>query len=132
MKKEQAQSFEVAPYSDTEFGTTEAHKVLMQIFKDLKRDSPAHAVWGDMVGDQLRIHHQTTVVNLPQRMNQVEEECEQIFKSTVSHVKSEFKSRTGKALKLAEDKELRGHTTQKVSLNQRYYYTSWRSYHVSF
>jgi len=132
MKKEQAQSFEVAPYSDTEFGITEAHKVLLQIFKDLERDSPAHAVWGDMVGDQLRIRHQTVVVNLPMKQNQVEEECDQVFKSTVSHLKKEFKDRTGKALKLAEDKELRGHTAQKVSLNQRYYYTAWRSYAVSF
>jgi hypothetical protein len=132
MKKPEPQGYEVAPYSDVEFGTYEAHKVIMQIFHDLVRDSPAHAVWGDMVGDQLRIRHQTVVVNLPMKVAQTEDECEQVFKSTVSWLKKEFKDRTGKALKLAEDKELRGHTTQKVSLNLRYYYTAWRSYAVSF
>lgn len=131
-KKQEPQSFEVAGYSDVEFGVNEAHKAITQIFRDLERDSPAHAVWPSMTGDQLQIHYHTYVMNLPVHMKRIEGEADEIFKSTVAHLKKEFRARTGKALKLAEQKDLANRAVEKVSLNERYYYKAWRVYKVSF
>lgn len=126
MSKQEPQSFEVAGYSDTEIGAAEAFKVIKQIFADLGRDAPAHAVWVDMTGDLVKIHYHTYVVNLPVYFKRVEEESNEILKRTVAHLKKEFKERTGKALKLTEQKELANHAVEKVSLNERYYYKCWR------
>ncbi len=132
MPKVEPQTFEVAPYSDVGFGVKEAHQVIAQIFRDIVRDCPAHAVWGDMTGDKLKVHYMVYAMHLPVRMKQIEEEADQVFKSTVSHLKKEFKARTGKTLALKEDKDLADHSVQKVSLNVRYMYTAWRFYDASF
>lgn len=136
MPKVEPQSFEVAPYSDVEFGMKEAQQVVAQvigqIFADLKRDAPAHAVWGDMTGNQLKIHYHVYTMHLPVRMKQIEEEANEVFKQTVSFLKKEFKSRTGKTLKLSEQKELANRAIEKVSLNERYAYKAWRFYELSF
>ncbi len=131
MNKE-PQSFEVAPYSDVGLGINEAFKVIKQIMGDLQRDAPAHAVWADMAGDKLKIHYLTYVAFLPANVKRVEEECDLVFKSTASYLKREFKARTGKALKLAEVRELANHSVEKTSLNERYYYKAWRFYDISF
>lgn len=132
MIRKEPQTFEVAGYSDVEFGMAEAQRVIAQIFKDIERDCPAHAVWGDFTGDQLKVHYMTYVMHLPSRTKQVEEEAEEVFKQTVSHVKKEFKARTGKVLKLKEQRDLAGHAAEKVSLNQRFYYKAWCFYQISF
>jgi RIO-like serine/threonine protein kinase len=128
MSKQEPQTFEVAGYSDVEFGVAEAYKVIKQIFADLGRDAPAHAVWADMTGDLLKIHYHTYVINLPVHYKKVEEEANEILKRTVTHLKKEFKSRTGKALKITEQKDLANHAVEKVSLNERYYYKAWCVY----
>ena len=132
MNKPDPQTFEVAPYSDVDFGINEAHKVIKQIFVDLVRDAPAHAVWADMTGDLMKLHYHTYVMHLPSRIKIIEDECDQIFKGTLAHLKKEFKARTGKTLKLAEQKALANRAVEKVSLNERYYYKAWRCYTVSF
>ena len=130
MNKE-IQSFEVAEYSDTEMGIQEAHKVIIQIFKDIGRDVPNCAVWADISGDLLKIHFHTYVVNLPVHMKRIEEEANEALKQAVAHLKKEFKSRTGQALKISEEKELANRTVEKVSLNERYYYRAWRVFQIS-
>lgn len=126
MSKQEPQTFEVAAYSDVDFGIAEANKVIKQIFADIARDAPAHAVWATMSGPQLKIIYHTYVVNLPQHRKVIEEQSNEIFKSTISHLKKEFKSRTGKALKLTEEKEMANSAVEKVSLNERYYFRAWR------
>lgn len=132
MSKQEAQSFEVAPYSDVEFGIAEAQKVIAQIFRDIVRDAPAHAVWADLTGDTLKIHYHTYVMHLPSRRKLIAEEANDVFKQTVAYLKKEFKARTGKALKLSEQKELANDAVEKVSLNERYYYKAWRFYKLGF
>jgi hypothetical protein len=48
----------------------------------------------------------------------------------VKHLKKEYKARTKKTLNLKENKERANYTVQKVSLNERYYYVSWRCYEL--
>lgn len=132
MAKKEPQSFEVAGYSDVEFGVAEAQKVIVQIFRDIERDCPAHAVWADVVGDQLKIHYHTYTMFLPARIKEIEGEADEVFKQTVSYLKKEFRARTGKALKLKEQKELGNRAIERVSLNERYYYRAWRFYEMNF
>ena len=132
MKKKEPQSFEVAGYSDVEFGITEAQRAIVQIFRDIGRDCPAHAVWGDVIGDQLKIHYMTYTMHLPRRIKEIEAETDEILKQTVIYLKKEFRERTGKALKLKEQKELGNHAIERVSLNERYIYRAWRFYEMSF
>ncbi len=127
MNKE-PQTFEVAGYSDVDMGVAEAFKVIKQSVADIVRDSPAHAINVSMTGDLLRVVYSTTIVNLPVRRQQTEVEVHEIFKQTVALLKKEFKERTGKALKLTEQKELGNYTVNKTSLNERYTYTAWRVY----
>jgi len=130
MSKQEPKTFEVAGYSDVDFGIAEAAKVVQQIFKDLARDAPAHAIWASMSGPQLKIHYHTYVVDLPSHMQRVEEEANGVFKSALAHLKKEFKARTGKVLKLVEQKEQANHAVEKVSLNARYYYKAWRVFEL--
>lgn len=132
MSKQEAQGFEVAGYSEEQFGTAEAAKVINQFFYDVIRDSPAHAVKGTLVGDKLRISYMTSVVHLPVHIKRTKEIADDIFKSTVKALKDEFHKRTGRTLKLKEDKELGSDSVEKVSLNERYYYKEWRFYTYSF
>jgi len=126
------QTFEVAGYSDVDFGVNEAFKVLKQIEADIVRDSPAHAIRVAMTGDLFKIFYTTTVVDLPSRRQQVEEQCHEIFKQTVAMFKKEFKERSGKTLKLTEQKELANSAANKTSLNIRYTYQAWRFYKLGF
>jgi hypothetical protein len=132
MSKKETQSFEVTQYSDVEFGIQQAHQVIIQIYKDLVRDAPAHAVWAGLVGNQLTVRYHTYTMFLPSRAKQIEEEADTVLKESVKHLKAEFKQRTGKTLKLSEQKELANHSVEKVSLNERYYYKAWRVYTISF
>jgi hypothetical protein len=128
----EAQGYEVAPYSDTEFGPYEAFKVLKQSIVDLVRDSPAHSVRADWVGDKVRVTFQSFVALYPIHRNQVDTEANEVQKQTVSYLKKEFKARTKKTLKLKEVKELGDYSVQKTSLNERYIYTCWRFYEISW
>lgn len=136
MNKNEPQTFEVTEYSDPEFGIVEAHQVIMQIFKDLARDMPAQAVWAKMSGDQLTINYHTYEMHVPVKMAQISEEGRTIIKEAEKHLKKEFRSRTGVALKLKmepslEEQVKRNYTVQKVSLNERYYYNAWRTFTVT-
>ena len=129
---EKAQGFEVAPYSDVGFGPYEAFKVIKQIVWDLVRDTPAHSVRVDWVGDKLRVTFQTFVALYPYHKNRVDEEAMEVQKSMAAYLKKEFKVRTKKALKLKEVKELGNDSVQKTSLNERYIYTCWKFYDISW
>jgi len=126
------QTFEVAGYSDVDFGINEAFKVLKQIVADVVRDSPAHSIGLSMTGDLVRLHYIDAVVNLPAVRQQTEDQAQEVFKQTVTMLKKEFKERTGKTLKLTEQKELGNYSVQKTSLNLRYTYTAWRFYKLGF
>jgi hypothetical protein len=69
-------------------------------------------------------------MHLPVRMREVEAQAKTILDEMVKHLKKEYKARTKKTLNLKENKERANYTVQKVSLNERYYYVSWRCYEL--
>jgi hypothetical protein len=125
-------SFEVTEYSNPEMSYADAYQVIRQIMVDMVHDVPTVGVWIDMTGNQLKIHYHDYVVKLPQVMKQTVDRSETAISEVMKHIKAEFKRRTGKALKLKEDKELYNYSVEKVSLNERYYFKCWRVFEVSF
>jgi hypothetical protein len=136
MNKNEPQTFETTEYSDPEFGVNEAHQAILQIFKDIARDQPAHAVWAKMSGDQLTINYHTYEMHLPVRMADIKSTAKTVIDESVKYLKKEFRARTDKALKLTlsggdiTEQTDRNYTVQKVSLNERYYYNAWRVFTV--
>jgi len=131
-KKPEAQSFEVAEYSEPALDNQEVYSVIKQVFVDMQRTQSQHAVWADWSGDMLKIHYHSFEAFMPEKMRDVEQRANEIITNTVKILKKEFKERTGKTLKLADQKEMADSAREKVSLNQRYYYKAWRFYKISF
>ena len=131
-KKPEPQSYEIAEYSEPELDNNEAYRVIKQIFVDIQRGQAQNAVWADWTGDMLKIHYHSYEMFLPENIRQIEERADEIIKNTVKMIKKEFKDRTGKALKLVEQKDMVDSAREKVSLNQRFYFKAWRFYKISF
>jgi hypothetical protein len=125
-------SFDVTQYSDPEMGYAEAARVIKQITVDMVHDKPSIGMWSTMVGNHLRLHYHEYVMNLPVHIKETAGRADDAFKALSKHIRNEFKIRTGKALKLIERDEFDNYTVEKVSLNERYYYRTWRVYEVSF
>lgn len=125
-------SFETTDYSSPEMSMADAYQVIRQIVVDMVHDVPTVGVHADMTGNQLKLHYMDYVQNLPVHLKQTVDRSETALRELAKHIKAEFKSRTGKVLRLKEDKDLHNYTVEKVSLNERYYYRSWRVYEVSF
>ena len=131
-KKPVAQSYEVAEYSESALDNNEAYRVIKQVFVDIQRTQAQHAIGADWTGDMLKIKYMSYEMFMPEKMREVEQRADEIFKNTVKMLKKEFKDRTGATLKLVEQKEMGDSSREKVSLNQRYYFKAWRFYKISF
>lgn len=125
-------SFERTEYSDPEMSMADAYQVLRQIMVDMDHDVPNVGVWADMTGNQLKLHYMDYVQNLPVHLKTTVDRANTALTELKKHLKAEFKRRTGKTLKLDEQKDLENYTVEKVSLNERYYYRTWRVFEVSF
>lgn len=125
------ETFEKTEYSKPALDLGQVSGVVKQIFIELQRTRPNIAIWADMQGDLLKLHYKAYVMHLPVRLKQVEEEANGLMKEAMKHLKSEFKSKTKADLKVVEKKDLANYTVEKVSLNERYYYTRWCVYEVS-
>lgn len=127
------ESFEIQEYGDQPTAY-ETIKVVKQIAQDYRDSNPvtSHAVKFDFIGNSLKVTIALFEMHLPSRMKIVEDMAFQYQKSCVSHLKKEFKKRTKRDLGLKEDKDKSGYHTEKVSLNERYYYVCWYFYNLDF
>ena len=127
-KTVEPQGWEIAAYSEPELDNNGAYRVIKQIFVDIQRGQSQNAVWADWTGDMLKIHYHSYEMFMPERMKEISARSEEVFKQTVKMLKKEFKDRTGKTLKLVEEKEFADSACEKVSLNQRFYYKIGRAH----
>ena len=125
----EVESYEVqgTPYEQT------ADKIAMinQLTEDMISD---HAGYGFKVkfhsGDQMTVTYHCFEMDLPLRIKEVESQSETLLNGYVKRLKSDYKSRVGVTLKLKERKDERCGSTEKVSLNNRYYFRSSRTYEI--
>lgn len=124
------QSFEVlgTPYDQKEDVVASVH----QVVEDMISSDPACGFKAKFHGeDQMTVFYHAYEMDLPSRIKQVEEQAEDRFKDFQKNLKKQYKEHTGHTLKLKELKDMRNHSVEKVSLNSRYYYRSWRVFELS-
>jgi hypothetical protein len=123
------ESFEVQEYGN-EHETQSRFGVIYQIVEQMLRESPAAGCRASLHGNLLRITYNAYESLLPTRLKQVEDAAKQYLNSTISNLKKEYRKKRGKVLELKERKELANYSVEKVSLNERYVYSSWRFYEI--
>ena len=126
------ESFEVQEYNDVR-EPYETYRVLKQILSDYQNENPvvSSAFRIQFVGDQMKVFYTCLEVSLPHRMAEVEKQANDAHKDFLRHMKSEFKKRTKHPLTATEQKDMADYSVQKVNLNERYYFSSWRFYKIS-
>ncbi len=126
------ESFEVQEYNDVR-EPYDMYRVLKQIVEDHKKDCPvtSQAFRIQFVGDQMKVYFTTLETMLPHRMAEVEKVAADSHRDFLKYIKKEFKSRTKRVLDCKEQKDQADYSVQKVSLNERYYFSSWRFYTIS-
>lgn len=131
------ESFEVTEYDPEDLPVAEQLSVMKQIMEDRKLDPstvglPTENFVMTLQGDQMRLawHSYEMYLNQHDRMRDVEKTAEKCLGECLKYLKKEFKKRTKKSLSVKEMKDLRSNSVQKVSLNDRYYFISWRVFSI--
>ena len=130
MKKTTPESYEVASYSEDSNKEYDKIAVINQIMKDKAKESPEFAIFCKFTGNFLQIYYNYYGMCVPVRMKEIERQAKEILDESIKFLKKEFKLKTKDNLNLKEDKSKANYTLQKVSLNERYYYVSWRFYEL--
>lgn len=123
------ESFEVTEYG-TKYRPQDRFGLIYQIIEQMQRESPVYGCRASFSGNLLRITYNCYESMLPTRMRQVEDQAKQVLNSCISLLKKEYRRLSGKVLTLNEQKNLANYTVQKVSLNERYIFSSWRFYEL--
>lgn len=112
-------------------------RLLAQIAADKVRDFPTSTVHLTMKGGDVRLTYISYEMFLPQKIAQVDAECDTSIKEMVKYLKKEYKTRSKKTLELKERKDKvgekainSGRTIEKVSMNHRYMYVSWKTFEI--
>lgn len=129
MKTPEPQSFEITEYGD-EDDPQRMFSGIAQIGSEMISEMPNCAVRFRQEGDHLKVVYQTYEMFVPRKLANIQEQSRVSIKEAISHLKREFKKRYKKNLKLKEIKGSDNYTTQKVSMNERYAFTSWCVYEM--
>lgn len=125
------ESFEVTEYGEDHEIPTRKHGVIKEIVDEMTRQNPAMGIQVSFTGDMVKLTFHSYEMHLPVRLKQVEDLAKTSLNEALKHLKKEYKVRTKETLNLKEKKEMANTSAQKVSLNERYMYSSWRFYELS-
>lgn len=81
--------------------------------------------------DEMRLIYHSYEINLHERFEEISDFSNKALNEIEKLIKREYKKLTKKTLKLKEKKKARDFTVEKVSLNLRYYFVTWREYNIS-
>lgn len=133
-RKKTPESFEVTEYGpekDKKDLILREYSVIKEIVSELSSRTPAHGFQVKIGGPGLlQLVFHCYEMHLPRRMAEVAHQAKSLLDDAAKEIKKEFKARTGETLKLKELKEMANFTVEKVSLNERYYFVSWRCYEL--
>lgn len=127
---ENAQGFETTEYSGPQEIPGRVQGVIADIIRDQVRSVPSVGMQVKFVGNLVRLSYHCYEMHLPRRIKEVEHAAKRGLDETVKNLKKEFKARTGDTLTLKERKEMAKTDSHKVTLNERYMYSSWRFYEL--
>lgn len=107
----------------------DAHTLINQITTSLIPDSSDYSFTVKFHGEnKVTVCFCTFEIDLPSRVKEVESIADTRFKEYEKTLRKKYKEKAGKTLKFKELKEERDYSCEKVSLNLRYYYRSFRTY----
>lgn len=119
-----AESFEVqgVPYDQLE----DAVSLIAQITEDIVSTHPGYGIRVKFNGNQAIVTYHCWEISLPSRVKDVEHTADTFLNSYVKELKKQYKDQSGHTLKFKEIKDMRSISSEKVSLNDRYYFKSTR------
>jgi len=128
------ESFEVTQYSDDGADqVVEKFSHIKQIVEGWCHDNsafPTGAIRVSLSGNTMKLIIHSYEMHLPVRMKEVQENSSKLLNEALKKLKKEFKTRSKSTLDLKELKDQANYTVQKVSLNERYYFVSWRCFEL--
>jgi len=127
---EKVESFEVTEYGTDHEIPGRVQGVIKEIIRDQAKSSPSVGIQVTFTGNLIKLTYHSYEMHLPVRQKEVDHAAKSGLDETVKNLKKEFKSRTGDALAITEKKEMANTSVQKVSLNERYMFSSWRFYEM--
>jgi hypothetical protein len=131
MKKDnEASSFEITEYGVEHEIPGRILGVLQEIIRDQNKNFPSYQFSVKFTGNKMRLVYVSYEFNYPGRKKEIDEMAKIVLNETVKNLKREFKAREHIALDITEDKSMADYAIHKVSLNERYMYTSWRVFEI--
>lgn len=130
-KAEKPGSFEITDYSEDHEIPGRSRGIIKEILQAMVRKNPAMSVQAVFVGNLMKITYHSYEMHLPVRIKEVESAAKSNLDETCKHLKKEYKTILKKTLDMKERKEMANTSVQKVSLNERYMYASWRFYELA-
>jgi uncharacterized membrane-anchored protein YjiN (DUF445 family) len=129
---EKAQGFEITEYSDEHELPDHVRSCIMQVVSDRVRDNPAVNIRVTFTGTLMKVtyHSYEMMLNDHQRMQEVDRFSKKALDEVVKDMKSEVKKRIGETIKISEKKEMANFSVERVNLNQRFMFASWRFYEL--
>lgn len=124
------ESFEITEYGVEHEIPGRVQGVIKEIVRDMVRETPAVGMQVSFTGNLVKFTFHCYEMHLPVRLKQIEDTAKQALDQIAKFVKKEYKSRTGDSINLSEKKDMANTSAQKVSLNERYMYSSWRFYEL--
>lgn len=127
---DKAESFEVTEYGEDHEIPGRLQGAIKDIVRDQARSAPSMGVQVSFTGKLMKITYHCYEHNLPGRIKEVEHAAKQILDETLKNIKKQIKPIIGYVPDFKEDKSRADTAVQKVSLNERYMYSSWRFYEL--
>jgi hypothetical protein len=124
------ESFEVAEYANEQEFLDYKIGAIKEIVDQCKKDSPSMSFSVSFNGNQVKLTYHSYEMHLPLKIKDVQEAAQKNLNNLVKLLKKEFKSKVKETLELKELKDLASYSVQKVSLNERYYFASWRCFEL--
>lgn len=125
---EKAQGWEVTEYGQEHNIPGRAQGYIKEIVQEMGRLSPSVGLQVTFTGNMMKLTYHSYEMHLPVRIREVEERAKQALNEAVKELKKQYKVRSGEGLDITEKKDMANTSVQKVSLNERYMYASWRFY----
>lgn len=126
---DKVESFEVTEY-DTDERPDSLLSAIHQTADELKSETPNYGVIISTAGNTVKVLYHGYEMNLPVRIKQIQELAEDALKKAINELKKGVKKKGVKGFDLKELKDKAGSSSERVSLNERYYFRLWRVFEV--
>lgn len=127
---EKVESFEITEYGSEHEIPGRTQGVITEIVQEMNRSTPSCGVRVTFTGNMMKLTYHAYEMHLPVRLKMIEHNAKSSLDEAVKLIKKQFKERTGNTISPKERKEFANTSAQKVSLNERYMYSSWRFYEL--